>query len=171
MTFIGSMPRLLKTIEIQVNRSLNKRALMKNIFRISGILFLVLILAFAVKKLNPNRKTQIFEFEFEGVVLNGVLDLPKDQEPEGVILLLHGSGRTNAVAQNKYSDVRKTMVKAGYATYMWDKKRCGNSGGTFDINETIDDSALEAIAAINALKERKIPGSNAIGLYGGSRAG
>ncbi len=145
--------------------------MMKKIIKLLGILCAALFVAFTIKKLKSTSDTQIFEFEFEGVVLNGVLDLPKDQEPEGVILLLHGSGRTNAVAQNKYSDVRKTMVKAGYATYMWDKKGCGKSGGNFDINETIDKSALEAIAAITALKKNKIPGSNAIGLYGGSRAG
>lgn len=144
---------------------------MKKIFKYLGTLCVALILVLVIKKLNSNSKQQIFEFKFEGVVLNGILNLPKNQEPKGIILLLHGSGRTNAVAQNKYSDVRKIMVDAGYATYMWDKKGCGKSGGTFDINQTINNSALEAIAAINVLKENKIPGYNQIGLYGGSLAG
>lgn len=144
---------------------------MKKTFKISAMLLVVITAALVIFKLNSNIKKEIFEFEFDEVVLNGVLDLPKNHQPKGIILLLHGSGKTNAVEQNKYSDIRKTMVKAGYATYMWDKKGCGKSGGVFDINQTIESSALEAIAAIQSLKESKIPGSNSIGLYGGSRAG
>lgn len=114
---------------------------------------------------------QILDFEFEGVVLNGVLNVPKDQKPKGVVLIIHGSGKTNAVAQEWYSDVRETIVKTGYATYMWDKMGCGKSGGTFNYNQSVQNSASEAIAAITALKEKQISGSNNIGLYGGSRAG
>lgn len=114
---------------------------------------------------------QILNFDFEGISINGVLNLPKDQIPKGVILIVHGSGRTDAVAQDWYLDVRETIVKSGYATYMWDKMGCGSSGGIFNINQSVYNSASEAIAAINALKEKRVPGSNNIGLYGGSRAG
>ncbi|MEM6804850.1 MAG: alpha/beta hydrolase [Bacteroidota bacterium] len=113
---------------------------------------------------------QIFDFEFEGVLLNGVLNLPEAQEPKGIVLLVHGSGETNAVAQEWYLDIRKTFVKAGYGMYMWDKMGCGKSEGTFNYNQSVHNSASEAIAAINTLKEKKIPGSDHIGLYGGSRA-
>ncbi|MGW9684135.1 alpha/beta hydrolase family protein [Flagellimonas sp. 2504JD1-5] len=131
-----------------------------------AILFLFLMGTKSMAQCNR----QILEFEFEGVKLNGVLNLPKDQKPKGIVLIIHGSGKTNAVAQEWYSDIRETIVKRGYATYLWDKMGCGKSGGTFNLNQSIQNSASEVIAAINTLKEKQIVGSDNIGLYGGSRA-
>lgn len=116
-------------------------------------------------------KREIFEFEFEGILLNGVLNNPEEVNPKGIVLIVHGSGQTNAVAQEWHKDVRETIVKSGYATYMWDKMGCGSSGGTFDYNQPVENSAKEVIAAINALKQEQISGSDAIGLWGISRAG
>lgn len=136
--------------------------------KISTLIIILLLIGANTQAQNGR---QILDFEFEGVLLNGVLNLPTDQKPKGIVLIIHGSGRTEAVAGEWHLDVRETIVKAGYATYMWDKMGCGNSGGTFDINQTVYSSASEAIAAINTLKEMEITGSGVIGLYGGSRAG
>lgn len=116
-------------------------------------------------------KKEIFEFEFEQVVLNGILNFPENNSPNGMVLIVHGSGQTNAVAQEWYFDVREALVKAGYAVYMWDKMGCGKSGGTFNYNQSVQNSALEVIAAIKALKQNQISGSDDIGLWGISRAG
>jgi len=116
-------------------------------------------------------KTMPFEFDFEGVTLNGVLNIPEQDVPKGLVLIVHGSGQTNAIEQQWYKDVRETLVKSGYATYMWDKMGCGKSGGTFDYNQAVENSALEVIAAINALKQQQIAGAEDIGLWGISRAG
>ena len=118
---------------------------------------------------NAQSQKQILDFEFEGVSLNGVLNLPKDKAPKGIVLIIHGSGQTNAVAQDWYSDIRATIVKSGYATYMWDKMGCGDSGGTFNYGQTVYNSADETIAAIQTLKDKNIPGAHKFGLYGGSR--
>ncbi|MBO6794136.1 MAG: alpha/beta hydrolase [Balneolaceae bacterium] len=132
----------------------------------------IIVLFFLFNTYSSAQSTrQVFEFEFDGVVLNGVLDLPKHQKPRGIVLIVHGSGTTNAVAQEWYSDVRETIVSTGYATYMWDKMGCGKSGGTFNYNQTVQSSASEVIAAINTLKEKQILGSEKIGLWGISRAG
>lgn len=132
---------------------------------ITSAFFLILM------NLRAQSSRQIINFEFEGIPLNGVLNLPKDQKPKGIVMLVHGSGKTNAVAQEWYLDIRETFVRAGYGIYMWDKMGCGKSGGTFDYNQSIENSAQEVIAAINTLKEKQIPGSDIIGLYGVSRAG
>jgi len=116
----------------------------------------------------PNR--EIFEFEYQDVTLNGVLNTPEGT-PKGIVMIVHGSGRTNAVAQELHGDIRQTLVQTGYATYMWDKMGCGKSGGTFDYNQTVQSSADEVIAAIAALQQAEIPGSETIGLWGISRAG
>ena len=96
--------------------------------------------------------TQIFDFDFEGVTLNGILDIPQNDSIKGIVILVHGSGRTNVIAQNLHGDMRAAINKAGYATYMWDKMGCGNSGGTFNYNQSISNSTEEVIAAIQALK-------------------
>lgn len=120
---------------------------------------------------SAQENTQEFEFSYENVTLNGVLNMPLIKSPKGIVLIVHGSGRTNAVTQNLYGDVRTTLTDAGYATFMWDKMGCGKSGGSFDYNQTVESSASEVVAAIEALKRSKIPGSNDVGLWGISRAG
>lgn len=131
-------------------------------------LLLLFLIGFSSK---AQIKKEILDFEFEGVTLNGVLNTPENIDPKGIVLIVHGSGRTNAVAQEWYSDVRETIGRSGYATYMWDKMGCGKSGGTFNYNQSVQNSALEVIAAIHSLKKKQIPGSDKIGLWGISRAG
>ena len=48
---------------------------------------------------------------------------------------------------------------------------CGNSEGTFDYNQTVQNSADEVIAAIKTLRKKRIPGAKKIGLWGISRGG
>ncbi len=132
---------------------------------------IIVFLALIALNANAQGDKQLLDFEFAGMSLNGILNIPKDTQPKGIVLIVHGSGRTNAIEQNWYGDVRAAMLKAGYATYMWDKMGCGKSEGTFNYNQTVQNSASEVIAAINALQEKKIIGSDKIGLWGISRAG
>ncbi|MEO1258706.1 MAG: alpha/beta hydrolase [Bacteroidota bacterium] len=114
---------------------------------------------------------EIIDFQFEGVTINGILNFPKNTRPKGIVMIVHGSGSTNAVAQEWHLDIRESIIKAGYATYMWDKMGCGKSGGTFNYNQSVQSSASEVLAAIEALKKRGIAGADKIGLWGISRAG
>ncbi|MCB0629904.1 MAG: acyl-CoA thioester hydrolase/BAAT C-terminal domain-containing protein [Saprospiraceae bacterium] len=47
----------------------------------------------------------------------------------------------------------------------------GNSEGTYEHLQSVQSSASEAVAAIEELQKRKIPGSAKIGLWGISRGG
>lgn len=134
--------------------------------KIGILLFLCIITLNAEAQI----KREIFDFKFEGIRLNGVLNMP-DSIPKGIALIVHGSGQTNAVEQEWYYDVRERFVTSGYAVYMWDKMGCGKSEGTFDYNQPVQNSSLEVIAAIKALKKEQISGSDKIGLWGISRAG
>lgn len=133
--------------------------------------FSAVIGIFMASSMLSQANRSIFEFEFEGVTLNGVLDIPSSLTSKGLVLIVHGSGETNAVAQNWHAEIRAMFVEAGYSTYMWDKPGCGSSGGTFDYNQPISNSADEVIKAIQALKEKRVLGSDSIGLWGISRAG
>ncbi|MEM9258403.1 MAG: alpha/beta hydrolase [Bacteroidota bacterium] len=116
-------------------------------------------------------KEQIFEFQFAEHTMHGRLNLPETEQPKGIVLIVHGSGRTDAIAGNWHADIRAAINEAGYGTYMWDKMGCGKSEGTFDYNQTVQNSAKEVIVAIRALQQAQIPGSAEIGLWGISRAG
>ncbi len=131
-------------------------------------LFLLLIVT---PKLEAQIDSEIFEFKFKEITLNGLLNNPANHPPKGIVLIIHGSGQTNAVEQGWHYDVREQFVKSGYAVYMWDKMGCGKSGGVFDYNQPVQNSADEVIAAINALKKAGVPGADYIGLWGISRAG
>ncbi len=98
----------------------------------------------SVRGLGQTLSQEEFNFEYQGVTLNGILDLPKG-EVKGLIMIVHGSGRTRAVGGNMHGDVRRTMVEVGYGTYMWDKMGCGKSGGSFDNNQSVQSSAEEVM--------------------------
>jgi pimeloyl-ACP methyl ester carboxylesterase len=116
-------------------------------------------------------KTQPFEFVADGNVLRGVIDLPAGQAPRGVLLFVHGYGRTDVVAQNWYHDLRSRFTDLGLATVAWDKPGCGRSEGTFDIGQPVESSAREVVAAVRHIREKAVPGVTRIGLWGISRAG
>lgn len=130
-----------------------------------SIIFLIPLVSGAQIKKEP------FKFEFEGIVLNGVLNRPDSNNAKGIVLIVHGSGQTNAVEQEWHYDVREQFVKSGYAVYMWDKMGCGKSGGMFNYHQSVQNSATEVIAAIKTLKAEQIQGADEIGLWGISRAG
>jgi dipeptidyl aminopeptidase/acylaminoacyl peptidase len=119
------------------------------------------------------KKSEIFEFEFNGNKLNGLIESPADKEPNSLIILVPGSGRTNFVEGNWYYDLCSFFVSLGISCCFWDKTGCGKSEGEFDpgMEHPIEKSADEIVAAINELKRRKVPGSEKIGLWGISRAG
>ena len=129
-----------------------------------------LLVIFSINAQSQSKK-EMLNFDFEGFTLNGILNYTNINPPKGIVLIVHGSGSTNAVAQDWYADVRDVFNKVGYHTYMWDKMGCGNSEGVFNYNQSVESSADEVIAAIKTLKQKQIPGAKHIGLWGISRAG
>lgn len=116
-------------------------------------------------------KTEPFVFEVNGNQLVGLLGMPAHQAPVSTIIIVHGYGKTNVVEGSGYSDLRAHFARIGINVLVWDKPGCGQSEGEFDINQPVESSAEEVVAAVRALKDRGIPGSQRIGLWGISRAG
>ena len=112
-----------------------------------------------------------FEFTVEGNKLVGLMDKPAHQEPVATVIIVHGYGATNVVENNWHYDLRSEFAKIGINTVMWDKPGCGESEGTFDINQPVQSSAIEVVAAIQELKKQGILDTHTIGLWGISRAG
>ncbi|MGA2408735.1 MAG: prolyl oligopeptidase family serine peptidase [Bacteroidales bacterium] len=116
-------------------------------------------------------QTDTFTFVSEGKRLSGILDMPIGQEPSSIVIIVQGYGKSNIVAGKGFDGLRTHFVQSGLACCVWDKPGCGKSEGDFDINQTVQSSAKEVIAAIEELKHRNIPASTKIGLWGISRAG
>ena len=116
-------------------------------------------------------RTDTFSFEVGGSRLVGLLDTPTDRDATSTIVLVHGYGGTNVVAGNGYADLRAHFAALGINVLVWDKPGHGMSEGEFDIDQPVESSAEEVVAAVHALRGRGIPGSDRIGLWGRSRAG
>ncbi len=130
-----------------------------------------------IESTNPERSntelltTERFEFEVAGSTLVGLFDTPTNQPPVSTIILVHGYGETRVVEQNWFYELRSKFASIGINTLVWDKPGCGESEGTFDINQPVQSSAEEVIAAVQALQSRQLPGTETIGVWGISRAG
>lgn len=116
-------------------------------------------------------QTETFLFEVHGNRLVGLLDTPAHQDPMSTIIIVHGYGKTNVGQQNWNSGLRTHFARLGINVLVWDKPGCGQSEGEFDINQSVESSAAEVVAAVHELKARGIAGSQRIGLWGISRAG
>jgi len=134
--------------------------------------FLFLLLGLALHMLGkPLMKTDTISFASGGNKLTGLLDLPDKKKTKGVVLLIPGSGRTTMVEGNGYYNrLRSFFVDEGFACLVWDKPGCGKSEGVFD-DADLQGSSRQAIAAIEELKRRNVPGCDKVGLWSLSRGG
>ena len=115
--------------------------------------------------------TEEFTFQSEGLLLNGIISRPKATEATSIVIIVHGYGRTNVVRDNGYHELRSRFTAKGISVLVWDKPGCGKSEGVFDINQPVESSANEVVAAMQALRDNQEAGAEQIGLWGVSRAG
>ncbi|MEL7296833.1 MAG: CocE/NonD family hydrolase [Pseudomonadota bacterium] len=112
-----------------------------------------------------------FVFESGGLQLSGVFDVPENGDAKALIIIVHSYGETDIRRWQTYADERRRFNDMGIATAVWDKPGRGRSEGTFDIDQSVYESAQEVLDAVAYLKQINAPGTNKIGLWGGSRAG
>ena len=139
--------------------------------KISILLSLIALMIIASQLAYGQMKTEEFTFEYDGKMYSGLLDLPTDEKPKAIIVMILGHGKTNVVEKNWYAKTRSKFVDIGLAVCIWDKAGCGKSEGNYKHNQTVQSSAKEALAATKKLRELKIVEPDKIGLWGISRAG
>ena len=115
--------------------------------------------------------TEDIEFVSGDKLLSGIMDQPASRTTEALIVFVHGSGPTNAREENRYYDLRRRFAALGIASVVWDKPGLGRSNGEYDPNQPVEESAQEVLDAVAYLRERGVPGSNKIGIWGTSRGG
>lgn len=116
-------------------------------------------------------ETVDFTFESSGMTLSGVFDVPDTAEVHALIIIVHSYGETDVRNWISYSPERRQLNELGIATVLWDKPGLGRSEGSFDINQSVHESAQEVLDAAAHLRKIGAPGADKIGLWGGSRAG
>ena len=119
----------------------------------------------------PDMQTRSFQFSHNGLTLDGLLDMPADGDASAIIVLVPGSGRSNVHTRTWNLALRQSLTGLGIGVYAYDKPGVGNSEGTFNSSQSVADSAEEVVAAVSALKDANLPGSDRIGFWGLSRAG
>ena len=112
-----------------------------------------------------NRRESV-QFESDGVVLSGRLDLPDspDHPTRAAVVLVHGSG---ADAATDFFHAGDFLAAHGIATLTYDKRGTGGSQGefTFDFRQL----ARDAVAAVEYLSSRPDLSEARIGLSGYSQ--
>ncbi|MEN7342984.1 MAG: CocE/NonD family hydrolase [Pseudomonadota bacterium] len=116
-------------------------------------------------------ETVDFEFESSGRRLSGIFDVPPGDTTKALIIIVHSYGETDVRNWVSYAEERRRFNAMGIATVLWDKPGLGRSEGRFDIDQSVHESAEEVLDAAAYLREIGAPGSDRIGLWGGSRAG
>ncbi|MGV9600877.1 alpha/beta hydrolase family protein [Streptosporangium sandarakinum] len=106
-----------------------------------------------------------------GHTLNGVLAVPRDgRERHGLVVYVHGDGPVDATHDDGYKPMWEANAKAGYASLSWDKPGVAGAPGDW-LDQSMDDRADEAAAAIAWARARPDIDGDRIGLWGASQAG
>ncbi|WP_306819975.1 alpha/beta hydrolase family protein [Streptomyces sp. DSM 40750] len=106
-----------------------------------------------------------------GHTLNGVLATPRDgRNRHGLVVYVHGDGPVGATHDDGYKPMWEANAKAGYASLSWDKPGVAGAPGDW-LDQSMDDRANEAAAAIAWARARPDIDGDRIGLWGASQAG
>lgn len=117
---------------------------------------------------------EFLKFQSGEVVLEGTLNLPDNEGKFPVAVFIHGSGLRT---RDDYRAFVKSFNDIGVATFRYDKRGVGASGGKYiDVGTVNSERAFailagDAIAAIEQLKKESRIDSQKIILVGASQAG
>ncbi len=126
-----------------------------------------------VNKNSSKARVIPIEFESEGVILKGKLQIPEGKGPFPSAVLVHGSGK---VRRDGYSILYEPYLSKGIAILSFDKRGVGESGGTFQRISLYNDDRFILLAkdvsnAVSKLKSFDEIDPLRIGLIGISQGG
>jgi len=110
-------------------------------------------------------------FESGPFTVVGDLRLPEGAGPFPVVVFVHGDGPNNRTSGVTYPPIIERMLRAGYATFAWDKPGTGESTGELQQSRVVRQRAQIVLDAVAVLKERPDIDTGQIGLWGISQAG
>jgi pimeloyl-ACP methyl ester carboxylesterase len=148
----------------------------RSVFFLIGVTFLAVAAAsaagreLAVKMVVPPVIEEIV-FRSGPFTLVGDLKLPEGKGPHPVILFVHGDGPNSRTSGVTYPPIMERMLRAGYATFAWDKPGTGESTGQIDRRRLFEQRSQIVLDAVAKIKKRPGIDTQRIGLWGISQAG
>jgi pimeloyl-ACP methyl ester carboxylesterase len=109
-----------------------------------------------------------FVFESGHFKVVGELRIPKDEGKYPLVIMVHGDGPAR---MTYFYTLKKSILRAGYATMMWDKPGTGQSTGEFSQKRLKAERAQILLDAIEHAKKHPRIDSGLIGVWGISQAG
>ncbi len=115
--------------------------------------------------------TEEIVFRSRAFKVVGELRKPEGRGPHPAILFVHGDGPNSRTAGGTYLPIMERMLRAGFATFAWDKPGTGESTGRIDRSRIVEQRSRIVLDAIAILKKRGDIDPRRIGLWGISQAG
>ena len=143
--------------------------LIENHFKISAIALLLLLFHSCnwFDGMNQFDKETVF-FTSSGFEIVGEVIYPEGEGPFPLVIMVHGDG---PAYRSYFSKVKESILKAGYATLMWDKPGFGKSKGDFSDKHLRKERAEILINAISTMQKHPKIKANEMGVWGISQAG
>jgi pimeloyl-ACP methyl ester carboxylesterase len=124
-----------------VNSLLTKENEMPIQQKIIFLFFLLILLCiFYSAQIEVPRQTETITFQSGNYKIVGELRIPKTDNNHPLVIMVHGDG---PAYRNYFAKVKVSMLRAGYATLMWDKPGFGESTGNFSKLETIGCAGID----------------------------
>jgi dipeptidyl aminopeptidase/acylaminoacyl peptidase len=102
--------------------------------------------------------------------LAGTLLRPSAPGPYPAVVLVHGSGPEDRDSSGYFPPIREHFVRRGIAVLCYDKPGIGASSGDWR-QQSFQDRAQEALAALRCLRDREGIDQHHVGLWGISQGG
>jgi DNA-directed RNA polymerase subunit RPC12/RpoP len=99
-----------------------------------------------------------FYFTFDSIRYSAEIDRPKDKRSTAIVVIIPGHGRTDFVGGSQYFELRQFFTRLGLTVISWDKRGCGRTEGNYEHHQSVESSALEAVAAIEEFKKENSTG-------------
>jgi pimeloyl-ACP methyl ester carboxylesterase len=107
------------------------------------------------------------KFENWGTQITGLFRRPQGDGPHPAVAFVDGSGPAE---RDGWDDEAEALAATGFASLAWDKPGCGGSGGDWR-DQSLQDRAGEALAAVACLAAQEGVDPARIALLGGSQGG
>ncbi len=137
--------------------------------RITLPFYLLILLSIScTAQINVPHKTETISFQSGDFKIIGELRIPKIDGNLPLVIMVHGDG---PAYRTYFAKLKERMLRAGYATLMWDKPGYGESTGKFSNEKRLAERASILVDAVNFMKSHAAIDSSRIGVWGISQAG
>lgn len=123
----------------------------------------------------PNYTSYITNYDSDGLKVNGLITIPKGQEPEGgwpAIVFVHGYISPSIYrTTEKYVDYVNYLARNGFVVFKIDLRGHGDSEGEAGGSYYSSDYVIDTLNAYSALEQADFVNKEKIGLWGHSMAG